>query len=407
MRIAIFANGILFNKVGGAQKHMREVIERFPQFYDIVYFPEPQTFKEKGSCDFEYIKYLNTLNIKISGYFIDFSGKEVSIQDIIEHYSMEIENCDFIYDLDFQYYAENFKYGGELSLTLSRRMDKKMGACLQDLGDVNMHFFHELYSGFALSLVAPRLSLFIAGISIYDYINRKLTLKKLISNKNLEFISIVNNSYKRNMHIQFKNVYRLEPSNALDTKIKKYRGLEKENKIIFFARLVYRKGIFDFIHVVKDITKNSDVKVIIAGEFQHEFEKTYFFSLLSKYELNESVKYLGKLKDDELYQELSTASLMIYPSHSDSFSLSILQAIYLGTPVVAYDIAGISLYKNFSCVKLVKEFDIRKMVEISRNMLSNKNISFNNATLEDFINQHQDWGSVANAHKKIIDAHLQ
>ena len=83
MRIAIFANGILFNKVGGAQKHMREVIERFPQFYDIVYFPEPQTFKEKGSCDFEYIKYLNTLNIKISGYFIDFSGKEVSIQDII------------------------------------------------------------------------------------------------------------------------------------------------------------------------------------------------------------------------------------------------------------------------------------------------------------------------------------
>ena len=183
--------------------------------------------------------------------------------------------------------------------------------------------------------------------------------------------------------------------------------MAKENKIIFFARLVYRKGIFDFIRVVKDITKNSDVKVIIAGEFQHKFEKTYFFSLLSKYELNESVKYLGKLTDDELYQELSTASLMIYPSHSDSFSLSILQAIYLETPVVAYDIAGISLYKNFSCVKLVKEFNIRKMVEISRYMLSNKNINFNDATLEDFINQHQDWCNVANAHKKIIDIHIQ
>ena len=82
---------------------------------------------------------------------------------------------------------------------------------------------------------------------------------------------------------------------------------------------------------------------------------------------------------------------------SDSFSLSILQAIYLGTPVVAYDIAGISLYKNFSCVKLVKEVDIRKMVEISQNILSNKNISFNDATLDDFINQHQDWFNVANA----------
>ena len=117
--------------------------------------------------------------------------------------------------------------------------------------------------------------------------------------------------------------------------------------------------------------------------------------------------YLGKLTDDELYQELSTSSLMIYPSHSDSFSLSILQSIYLGTPVVAYDIAGISLYKNFSCVKLVKEFDIRKMVEVSRYMLSNKNISFNDGNIEDFINQHQDWCNVANAHKKIIDTYLQ
>ena len=70
------------------------------------------------------------------------------------------------------------------------------------------------------------------------------------------------------MKINFKNIYLLEPSNALDTRIKNFRGKEKENKIIFFARLVYRKGIFDFILIVKKIVENLKVEVVVAGQFQ-------------------------------------------------------------------------------------------------------------------------------------------
>ncbi len=385
---------------------MREVIERLPQFYDIVYFPEPQTYKEKKLCDFGYIKYLTNLNIKISEYFINYAENEINMEKIIENYSLEIKNCDLIYDMDFQYYLENLKFGGELSLILSKKMNKKMGVCFQDLGDVNMHFLYEIYSGYRFSLIAPELSFIASGTSIFDYFNRKLTLNNLMSNKNLEFIIIINNSYKRNMQINFKNIYTLDPSNALDKKIKKYTGMPKENKIIFFARLIYRKGIFDFIHIVKDILKNYDIKVVVAGEFKRDFEKNYFFNLLSRYDLNDKVKYLGKLTDDELYMELSTSRLMIYPSHSDSFSLSILQAIYLSTPVVAYDIAGLSLYKNFNSVKLVKEFDIKGMVKASEYILNSKTIGFNEASITDFINKHDNWDEVANAYKQIIDKYL-
>ncbi|ARD84805.1 glycosyltransferase group 1 [Ferroplasma acidiphilum] len=334
---------------------------------------------------------------------MEYKGDKININDIIEKYSKDISTCELIYDLDFQYYFENIKYGGELSLLMSNKTGKKLGVCLQDLDDVNMHFVPEIYSGYKFARIAPKLSGLVAGIALYDYTNRKLTMLKLTGARNLGFITMVNHSYTTNMKINFKNIYLLEPSNALDTGIKNFRGKEKENKIIFFARLVYRKGIFDFILIVKEIVKSLRVEVVVAGQFQHSYEERYFFALLSKYHLEKFVKYKGKLTDDELYSELSTAKAMVYPSHSDSFSISILQAIYLNTPVVAYDIAGISVYKKFNCVKLVKEFDTTAMAKATIDILNGKEIEFSDPALGSFIEEHNSWDRVASAHMEIID----
>lgn len=403
MRIAIFANGILFNRVGGAQKHMREVIERLATHYEIYYFPEPQAYLDRSKCNSEYMEHLERLKVVISEYFINYNGDKININEIIDKYSKDISTCELIYDLDFQYYLENLKYRGELSLLLSNKTGKKLGVCLQDLGDVNMHFLQEIHSGYRFARIAPKLSGLVAGIALYDYTNRKLTLMKLTRAKNLSFITMVNRSYTTNMKINFKNIYLLEPSNALDTGIKNLRGKEKENKIIFFARLVYRKGIFDFILIVKEIVKSLRVEVVVAGQFQHSYEERYFFELLSKYHLEKFVNYKGRLTDDELYSELSTAKAMVYPSHSDSFSISILQAIYLNTPVVAYDIAGISVYKKFNCVKLVKEFDTTAMAKATIDILNGKEIEFSDPALDSFIEEHNSWDRVASAHIEIID----
>ncbi|AGO61882.1 glycosyltransferase family 4 protein [Ferroplasma acidarmanus] len=406
MRIAIFANGILFNRVGGAQKHMREVIERLATHYEIYYFPEPQAYLDRSKCNSEYIVHLAKLKVVISEYFIQYKGDKININGIIEKYSKDISTCELIYDLDFQYYFENIKYGGELSLLMSNKTGIKLGVCLQDLGDVNMHFVPEIYSGYKFARIAPKLSGLVAGIALYDYTNRKLTMLKLTGARNLGFITMVNRSYTTNMKINFKNIYMLEPSNALDTGIKNFRGKEKENKIIFFARLVYRKGIFDFILIVKEIVKSLRVEVVVAGQFQHSYEERYFFELLSKYHLEKFVKYKGKLTDDELYSELSTAKAMVYPSHSDSFSISILQAIYLNTPVVAYDIAGISVYKKFNCVKLVKEFDTTAIANKTIDIMNGEKVDFIDPALDSFIEQHISWDRVANAHMEIIDKYI-
>ena len=95
---------------------------------------------------------------------------------------------------------------------------------------------------------------------------------------------------------------------------------------------------------------------------------------------------------------------MLYPSHSDSFSISVLQALFLHVPVVAYDIPGLSLYKNFKAVALAKEFDINAMTDMALAYLNNKNELFNDPNLVKFIEKHTSWEYVADSHISAINS---
>ena len=407
LKLAIFANDIVSTKIGGAQKHMREVIQLLPDSHDILFFPEPLMFGKPGIIDTQFVQIMIEKGINISPYFLEHYGIKPDINDIIKNYSEEIKNCDLIYDMDFQYYFNNIKYGGEISLKLSRINNIAMGVCLQDIGDITAHTFNTLINIYKFSKFARRMSWFIISASLYNLLNRKITLKKLLSSKNLSFITIVNNEYKKNLKINFKSIYLLNPSNAIDSIIKKYQTEEKYNQILFYARLIYQKGLFDVIYVHKKIIESINIKLIISGKFQREFEKKEFFKLIKKLGMETFIEYTGILSNDELYSELSKSKLMIYPSHSDSFSISVLQALFLHVPVVSYDIPGLSLYKNFKCVSMVKEFDTASMAEKALKFIKSKENLFDQPELLKFIENHSSWKYVAESHLSAINNHLK
>jgi glycosyltransferase involved in cell wall biosynthesis len=403
LKIAIFANGIISNKIGGAQKHMREVIKILPKFHEIYFFPEPQMFGNQDILDFQFIRELQTNDIIISSYFLEHYKTKPVIKEIIKSYSYETKNCDLIYDMDFQYYLDNIKYRGEISSRLSKINNMPLGVCLQDMGDITSYSFDTFKNIINFFKMAAKISWFIASVGIYNLLNRKITAWKLLSSKNLSFITIINNEYRRNINIDFKNTYILNPSNAIDNTIKKYQNEEKRNQIIFYARLIYQKGLFDVIYIHKKIVESINIKLIISGRFQREFEKKEFFNLIKKLGIEIFVEYAGVLNDDELYLELSRSKLMVYPSHSDSFSISVLQALYLQVPVVAYDIPGLSLYRNFECVSMAKEFDLDSMAEKALNFLKTGENIFNQPELVRFIESHSLWNYVAASHLSAID----
>jgi glycosyltransferase involved in cell wall biosynthesis len=167
------------------------------------------------------------------------------------------------------------------------------------------------------------------------------------------------------------------------------------------------KGIFDIPIVLYYILKNIDTKLVITGNFDRTFkEEKIFWKLVDKYNLRDKIIYKGYLGNEELYNEISSSKLLLYPSHGDSFSISIAQALALHTPVVAYDIAGLDIYKQFNAVKFVREFDYKGMAREAFKILKMENteILFDNS-IDKFITEHS-WHNVAIQYKNIISHFL-
>lgn len=68
--------------------------------------------------------------------------------------------------------------------------------------------------------------------------------------------------------------------------------------------------------------------------------------------------------------------MMLYPSHMDSFPYAVLEALYLNTPVVAYNIPALKIYyENIEGITLVKESDIETLIQESIEIIKAKNIN--------------------------------
>ena len=215
---------------------------------------------------------------------------------------------------------------------------------------------------------------------------------------------MVNSAYNKNIKIRNKDVELLNPSNGIiNSEYTAQTNIEKENKIIFSARLVYNKGIFELPKILHLLNQHQKIRLVLVGQFVYESEKQQFFKLIDKYNLGDLIDYKGFQDDSSLYHEISTAKLMIYPSHSDSFSITISQALLLHTPVVAYNIPGLEIYNNLKPVKLVGEFDYKHLIEAALEFMNMDNyLPLFNVDVAKFINYHT-WANVAEQYDKLFN----
>lgn len=110
---------------------------------------------------------------------------------------------------------------------------------------------------------------------------------------------------------------------------------------VFLSRVVRMKGIeevikaFAFIHSVQKIA----VLWIIGGGEQEYLAKLKV--MVEEYNLTNFVTFWGKVEDDKKYELLSKASILLHASVKEGWGLVVLEAAALGTPTVAYNVAGL------------------------------------------------------------------
>ncbi len=96
--------------------------------------------------------------------------------------------------------------------------------------------------------------------------------------------------------------------------------------------------------------------------------------------------------------------MLIYPSLADGFPLVVLEALALGTPVIAYSIHPIySVYKDLLAVRFAKPGNVKEMASLVKRSLNDEEF-LNSPKLKEvkeFVKFH-NWDNVAEAITKLI-----
>jgi|GEM_PF-445704 len=178
-----------------------------------------------------------------------------------------------------------------------------------------------------------------------------------------------------------KNLVCMDPGytlddNALDL-VKKVKALNipRGDYVVFIGRpMDCRKGLVEALIAFKYLLKEfPTLRLFVIGAVSPKFESSAYSFLRRCLRIDESkVIFTGFLNREELYKLVKGACLVLYPSHVDSFSFTVLESLMLETPVVAYRIPALEIY--YGGVKkrgiwLVGEGDIGKFVGASIEVL--------------------------------------
>ncbi|MEM4619569.1 MAG: glycosyltransferase [Desulfurococcaceae archaeon] len=189
------------------------------------------------------------------------------------------------------------------------------------------------------------------------------------------------------------NLKVLIPGVAVERELLDVSRSKMDNVIIYYGRISREKGVFDLLKAWSIIEKKVDAYLYLAGRFEDYKTRIKFNETIKKYNLK-TVKYLGYLDRDRLFKVVSVASVLAYPSYRDSFSLTVLESLFMGLRVVAYEIPALSfLYRQNPNVELIPLGDFKKLASA---IISNLEKPFEkDETTKKLLDKYSSWEKVA------------
>ncbi|MDO8428044.1 MAG: glycosyltransferase family 4 protein [Candidatus Diapherotrites archaeon] len=124
---------------------------------------------------------------------------------------------------------------------------------------------------------------------------------------------------------------------GIDAEIFKPLSIKQERIILYVGRLVERKGVFDLLHAFAKL-KNNGFSLLFIGDGSAKQELIQTAQNLS---VDKNVKIISKIDRAQLPEFYSKAALVVLPSWSEGFGLTIAEAMACGAVVLGSDIVGI------------------------------------------------------------------
>lgn len=108
----------------------------------------------------------------------------------------------------------------------------------------------------------------------------------------------------------------------------------------YIGRLSPEKGILDFLRVARRLCDASPVlRFAVAGHGPQAGEAK---ALAARLDLDEQVRFLGQITPEAARTLHTRLSCLLSPSHTEGLPNHLLEAMAMGTPVVATDVGGVA-----------------------------------------------------------------
>ncbi|MBV9769705.1 MAG: glycosyltransferase [Bryobacterales bacterium] len=125
-----------------------------------------------------------------------------------------------------------------------------------------------------------------------------------------------------------------QPSATPDIFRAAYPQLAGKRIVLFLGRLHQKKGLELLLKAwVRSMSRAEDMHLVIAGPDSGNM-RAALETLTDELELRSSVTFAGMLTGEEKWSAFAAASLFVLPSHSEGFSIAILEAMATGVPVM-------------------------------------------------------------------------
>ncbi|HPS65084.1 MAG TPA: glycosyltransferase family 4 protein [Ignavibacteria bacterium] len=187
-----------------------------------------------------------------------------------------------------------------------------------------------------------------------------------------------------NHYVSISNSDRSSELNYLATV---YNGVKEESfelnpeggdYLLFFSRIHPEKGTYESIQ----IAKKSKKKLIISGIIQDE---NYFNEKVKPYINGDDIIYIGSSGPEKRNKLLGNALALLHPiSFEEPFGLSVVESMFCGTPVIAFDLGSMpeliedtktgfivnNIDEASEALKQIKNLDRKYISRYSRNKFS-------------------------------------
>ncbi len=122
-------------------------------------------------------------------------------------------------------------------------------------------------------------------------------------------------------------------------------GHEPEYDGVYVGRFHPHKGFLDLPRVAATLRERAgrDVRIAVCGTPQFPRHVAAFRHLVEALGVGRNLTMLGWQTREDLYRTVARSRLLLYPSYVDSFSITVLESLCLGTPVAAYAIDAMQL----------------------------------------------------------------